>query len=81
VKLKFYLVADGFGVVQYTLLDYAKLTEAQVRQIKQLLADGKLTQKTIGSQFNVSKGTVQDIKSGRRWSHLNYHLDKKDAVA
>ena len=60
---------------------FSKLTEAQVRQIKQLLADGKSTQKTIGSQFNISKSTVQDIKSGRRWSYLNSHLDKKDAVA
>ena len=60
---------------------FAKLTEAQVIEIKQLLADGKSTQKTIGSQFNISKSTVKDIKSGRRWSYLNSPLDKKDAVA
>ena len=35
-------------------------------QIKRLLADGKSTQKTIGSQFNVSRSTVRDTKSGRR---------------
>ena len=60
---------------------FAKLTEAQVIEIKQLLADGKSTQKTIGSQFNISRSTVKGIKSGRRWSYLNSPLDKKDAVA
>ena len=60
---------------------FSKLTEFQVKQIKQMLANGKLTQKTIGSQFNISKSTVRDIKSGRRWSYLNSPLDKKDAVA
>ena len=50
---------------------FAKLTEAEVIQIKQLLSDGKLTQKTIGSQFNVSRSTVKDIKSGRRWNYLS----------
>ena len=60
---------------------FSKLTEFQVMQIKQLLADGKFTQKTIGSQFNVSKHTIKDIKSGRRWSYLNSNLRKTDAVA
>ena len=50
---------------------FAKLTEAQVIEIKQLLAEGNLKQKTIGSQFNVSRSTVKDIKSGRRWSYLS----------
>ncbi|MEM7590473.1 MAG: HNH endonuclease, partial [Cyanobacteria bacterium P01_A01_bin.83] len=50
---------------------FAKLTEAEVIQIKRLLSDGKLTQKTIGSQFNISQSTVKSIKSGRRWSYLS----------
>ena len=50
---------------------FAKLTEAEVIQIKQLLSDGKLTQKTIGSQFNISRSTVKSIKSGKRWSYLS----------
>ena len=49
---------------------FAKLTQAQVRQIRVLLAKSSLTQKTIGSQFNVSLSTVKDIKSGKRWGHL-----------
>jgi DNA-binding XRE family transcriptional regulator len=46
---------------------FAKLTEVQVRQIKQLLAKGKSTQKTISSQFNISRETISSIKNGRRW--------------
>lgn len=49
---------------------FSKLTEFQVKQIKQMLANGKLTQKTIGSQFNVSRETVSSIKSGRRWKEV-----------
>lgn len=56
---------------------FSKLTEIQVIQIKQLLADGKYTQKTIGSQFNVSKHTIKDIKSGRRWRHINAYQNQK----
>lgn len=49
---------------------FSKLTESQVIKMKQLLAEGSLTQKTIGSQFNISRSTVKDIKSGRRWGHI-----------
>ncbi len=56
---------------------FAKLTEIQVIQIRQLLADGKLTQKTIASQFGVSRSTVRDIKLARRWSHISVtHLNR-----
>ena len=49
---------------------FSRLTEFQVMQIKQLLAGGKSTQKTIGSQFNVSRETVSSIKNGRRWQEV-----------
>ncbi|MDJ0572096.1 MAG: NUMOD4 domain-containing protein [Pleurocapsa sp. MO_192.B19] len=49
---------------------FSKLTNFQVIQIKQLLTDGQLTQKTIGSQFNVSRETISSIKSGRRWQNV-----------
>ncbi|WP_019506585.1 hypothetical protein [Pleurocapsa sp. PCC 7319] len=49
---------------------FSKLTEAQVIEIKQLLAEGNLKQKTIGSQFNVSRETISSIKSGRRWQKV-----------
>ncbi len=48
---------------------FAKLTEAQVVQIKKLLADG-LTQQAIAYQFNISRSTVRDINLGRRWGHV-----------
>jgi DNA-binding XRE family transcriptional regulator len=35
-----------------------------------LLVDGTLTQKTIGSQFNVSRETISSIKNGRRWQEV-----------
>ena len=49
---------------------FSKLTKFQVMQIKRLLADGKSNQKTIGSQFNVSRETVSSIKNGRRWQEV-----------
>jgi DNA-binding XRE family transcriptional regulator len=49
---------------------FSKLTETQVRQIKKLLAQGSLTQKTISSQFNVSRETISSIKNGRRWQNV-----------
>ena len=59
---------------------FAKLTEAQVIQIKHLLAEGSITQKAIGSQFNVSLSTVKDIKSGKRWGHLLNRDATRDTV-
>ena len=49
---------------------FSKLTEAQVIEIKQLLAEGNIKQKTIGSQFNVSRETISSIKNGRRWQKV-----------
>lgn len=48
-----------------------KLTEQQVREIKRLLAAGNLTQKEIATKFSVARSTITEIKSGRRWKHLN----------
>ena len=60
---------------------FSKLTEAQVIQIKYLLNYSKLTQKAIASQFNISKSTVQDIKLGRRWSHVFLYNTENDIAA
>ncbi len=59
---------------------FSKLTETQVRQIRVLLTDSNLTQKTIGSQFDVSRSTVKDIKSGKRWGRLLSRDATDDAV-
>lgn len=46
----------------------AKLTDADVAEIRGLIADGALTQPEIGARFGVSRGAISDIKRGRRWA-------------
>jgi hypothetical protein len=48
-----------------------KLTEGQVRKIKQKLSSGKFTLKAIARQFKVSDMQVHRIKTGENWSHLD----------
>lgn len=50
-------------------LPHSKLTEVEVRQIKQLLADGH-TQAAIAEKFNVNRSTVGYIKLGKHWKHV-----------
>ena len=49
---------------------FAKLSLFQATEIKRLARKGILTQKEIALRFNISRHTVQDIKSGKRWKHL-----------
>ena len=48
-----------------------KLKPEQVIEIKRLLATGNLTHKEIAIKFGVARSTITEIKSGRRWKHLN----------
>lgn len=48
----------------------AKLTTAQVIEIKKLLRNGKLLQKDIAKLFNVNPRTISKIKCEIRWSHI-----------
>ena len=48
----------------------AKLTAAQVRQIKQLLAQGQLTHLQIARQFGVGCGAIAAISCGRTWRRV-----------
>lgn len=48
----------------------AKLTEEQVRQIRELCASGVETHEQIGARFGVSKPTVGFINTRRSWRHL-----------
>ena len=48
----------------------AKLTEIQVRLIKEKLKSGKLTQVAIASEFNVTGGCIHLIHKGVNWSHI-----------
>ncbi|TGU44616.1 XRE family transcriptional regulator [Mesorhizobium sp. M2D.F.Ca.ET.145.01.1.1] len=47
---------------------HAKLTEAEVRQIRNLR--GKMLQREIGDLFGVTQQTIGDIMTGRRWGWL-----------
>lgn len=48
----------------------AKLTEADVREIRELLRAGVLPQHEIGKRFNVSRGAILNIKNGSNWKHV-----------
>ena len=48
-----------------------KLKPEQVVEIKRLLTTGNLTHKEITIKFGVARSTITEIKSGRRWKHLN----------
>jgi hypothetical protein len=47
----------------------ARLKSAQVMEIKQRAIDGE-PRKSLASEFGVGISTVDAIKSGRRWAHL-----------
>jgi hypothetical protein len=53
----------------------AKLTEKDVVEIKHLLAS-RVRIKDIMQRFNVSKGTIANIKTGRSWSHVSISIDR-----
>lgn len=45
----------------------SKLTRQQVLEIKQLLANGKLTQQEIADKYGVTRSCVSKIKRGLTW--------------
>lgn len=47
-----------------------KLNKTKARLIKNLLNSGKLTQKEIANQFNISQQTVSGIKNKKRWINI-----------
>lgn len=47
----------------------SKLTRELAEQIKKLLDDGKLSQRSIGKMFNVTQTTIWRIKSGKAWGN------------
>jgi hypothetical protein len=46
-----------------------KLTHAQVKCIRKLLATRTLTQRAIAAQFGVSPSSITFIKQGKHWAH------------
>ena len=55
----------------------AKLTDEDVRLIKQLLIGQTNTLREIGEKFEVTHATISAIKRGVRWAHVEIFL--KDA--
>lgn len=49
---------------------YSKLTESQVKQIRLLYNQKKLTQAQIAKIFNVCRGTISDIHRNKIWKHI-----------
>ena len=48
----------------------AKLTDLEVKEIKKLLRQKKLTNREIAQKFGVSDSCIAHIKSGRCWNHI-----------
>lgn len=49
---------------------YARLTDGQVREIREVYARGGRTQTGIAEQFGIDQTTVSDIVTRRRWRHV-----------
>lgn len=47
-----------------------KLNASSVREIRRLLAAGRLSQSAIGRMFGVPQSTISAVKLGRTWAHL-----------
>ena len=60
----------------------ARLTNQNVIEICELLAEDKLTLKEIGEKYNVSKSTISNIKRKVRWRHItnNYIFPKVNVI-
>jgi hypothetical protein len=56
----------------------AKLTKNQVKEIKQLLMEGKMFQKDIGKRFNVSHYVISDIARGRTYCEIKEKSNNTD---
>lgn len=48
----------------------AKLTEGQVREMRQTYAAGGISQEAVGRLYGISQGHVKDIVSRKRWKHV-----------
>lgn len=48
----------------------AKITEAQVVEIRRRYGEGNVTQSQLAAEFGMSQGSVGDIVRKRRWAHV-----------
>lgn len=64
------------GTLRENALDYikyskkVKLKEDEVKKIKKILLEGKLTHKVIADRYKVAPNTISRINTGKTWSHI-----------
>lgn len=63
-------IRDSIRKGRYNAFGRQKLDATKVRQIRQLLARGQLTQQEIGQRFAVSRGCIAAIARGETWAHF-----------
>lgn len=68
---KLWVHVEGIGTkLKTTRRGGAKLDEAQVTQIRDLLIEGRLTYKQIAEMFGVSFANIRVINAGKIWAHV-----------
>lgn len=55
----------------------AKLTDDQVREIRQMMADG-ISQYAIAEMYNVHQGTISNIKRGKCYTYVEQSCSQSD---
>ena len=48
----------------------SKLSEIDVKHIKYMLKNGKVTQKWIADKFNIDRAVIRRIRNGESWNHI-----------
>lgn len=48
----------------------SKLTECDVRMIRQILSECSMSQRKLAAKFGVHLATIKSIRSGRTWKHV-----------
>lgn len=62
-----YVLKKNIGEGNYS----SKLRDKDIPTIRGLLSAGKLSQREIAERFGVKRTTIQCIKEGRTWIHIN----------
>ena len=71
-ELNLFLKEQGNLARDKGKIKQAKLTETQVRKIKQRIKRGKLKLKIIAKQFGISETHVKRIARGENWGHIEF---------
>lgn len=48
----------------------AKLTDADVQEIRRQYATGTISQVELGRRYNVAQGHISEIVLGKQWTHV-----------